>query len=258
MLSAGMSTNIFLINLDRDAARYEHMASQLHAVGLPFERVPGILGNALPNWLRPYFLKPDGTAASDLTAGEIGCYASHLLLMRRVAEMDAPAIVLEDDLMLQPDFAEALQHCARLPRDLDLLKLCSGTTRATLPITSLPSGRRVVKYARVPTCTGAHMITPQGARKFLAWRQPRTFAIDQDLRRPWDCRMRVYGVEPAPIIANVLQSSIATFGALPMGRRFVVGNPIVDRGRRFVHDLAWLGVRGWIQMKLAEPEADGR
>jgi glycosyl transferase, family 25 len=245
-----MRTKAFLINLDRDADRLEYMSRQLRELNVPFERVRGILGAELPDWLNLYFNDENGIRRSDMMNGEVGCYASHLHVMKMISEMGEPAIVLEDDVRLEKGFDEALHEA--LPADLDMLKLCSNSHRATLPIQKLPSGRKIVKYARVPLGTGAYLVTPQGAKKFVDWSPIRVNPIDQDLRRPWSCKMRIYGVHPPPCIQNQLPSTLLTFGAPPIGRRFYRHHYVVERYQRLQHDMNWLGAQNWIRLKVYE------
>jgi glycosyl transferase, family 25 len=217
-----MVCRIVVINLDRDCGRMAHMRVQLDASGLAYERFTALQGGSLPSHLARYF--PFG---SQLSPGEIGCYASHLAVMERVASGDisSPALVLEDDVGLPPDFAAALNALiAALPAQWDIVRLSYHTKSVSRAVARLDENRRLVRYSRVPTTTGAYLITPAGARKFIAER-PRTIPIDHDLRRVWNwewlcenvparearracsavrCHARIAAVSgPAPMIASM-------------------------------------------------------
>ena len=245
------NTPIYLINLDRDAERLAYMKTQLDKLSLSFERFPAIYGVALPDWLRPFFLDKDRKIASDLRAGEVGCYASHLMLMKRVMDSGESAIILEDDLSLSQNFPEVMRRCLpSLPAGLDMLKLAGRDKRTKFQLKALPTGHRLVKYARVPLGTGAYFITPAGAKKFLSWKTLRSAPIDEDLRRPWDCRMSIYGLDPAPTMQNVGASSITTIGERPRGRKYYPGHPVQEAAIRAAYEIGWLGTWGWVYSRF--------
>src|SRR5262245_24575082 len=74
-----MKPKVYLINLDTDHERLARMAAILGNLEMSYERVPAIRGFDFPDWLIPYFLNEHGRIGSKLGAGEIGCYASHLM-----------------------------------------------------------------------------------------------------------------------------------------------------------------------------------
>ena len=207
-----MQPPIFVINLDRDVARLAHMHEQLSRLGLAYERFPALRGDALPLALLEYF--PPRTP---LTVGEIGCYASHLAIMRRMlAEGHACALVLEDDVGVPADFARVLRSLvAALPVEWDIVRLSYPTKRVVRAIAPL-GGADLVRYTHVPVSTGAYFISASGARRFLE-RRARKLPIDHDLRRVWAWNLDTYGVAPPPVCADVLGNS--SIDELSSGRR---------------------------------------
>lgn len=199
-----MTPSIIVINLDRDIERMAHMRRELERAGAKYERFSALHGDTLPAELARYF--PVGIG---LSPGEIGCYASHLAIMRRVAcgQLPAPLLVLEDDVGLPADLIAQLDTLvATLPEQWDIVRLSYPTKLLTRPIASLGAGRQLVRYSRVPTTTGAYLISASGARKFLAER-PRDVPVDHDLRHVWDWDIDTYGVSPPMIAHDVLGGS---------------------------------------------------
>jgi glycosyl transferase family 25 len=232
-----MQPPIFVINLDRDAARLAHMHEQLRRLGLAYERFAALRGDALPLALLDYF--PPRTP---LTAGEIGCYASHLAIMRRVlAEGHGCALVLEDDVGLPADFARVLAVLVEaLPAEWDIVRLSYPTKRVVRAIAPL-GGADLVRYTHVPVSTGAYLISASGARRF----------IDHDLRRVWVWNLDTYGVAPPPVRADVLgQSSIddLSLGARDPKRRSIARRRQFSRERfaRFARGAHDFGLGVWI------------
>jgi glycosyl transferase family 25 len=256
-----------VINLDRDASRLEHMRRQLGAVGLPFARFAAIDGRCVPEELRGYF---DGSDAS-LTAGEIGCYASHLALCRLVANGDVPAplLVLEDDVEVIPDLPHLLQRLiAALPADWDIVRLSYPTKRASVRIAQLMTVFELVRYSQVPTSTGAYLLSRSGARRFLAQRK-RALPVDHDLRRVWAWGLDTYGVSPPPVHNDrVAGSSIDAMAPGARGdkrrasrlrrKRWLEGPLRQARGMSDFGCLQWLGLETVNLIGRVLPRAERR
>ncbi len=212
---------VYLINLDRDTQRLAFVDGQLKELGIAYTRFAAFLGTDIPDWLRPFFLDEAGRIAAELTAGEVGCYASHLAVMKLIAESQTPAIVLEDDIKFSCDFFDAISNvlvCA--PNDMDMLKLTLTDIRKSFVVKDLGSGRHLVKYRKVPLGAGAYLITPLAAQRFLSFKIQRSIPFDQEFRRPWHSPLTVYGLTPPPIEQNHQPSAIETFGPLPVKRHF--------------------------------------
>lgn len=206
-----------MINLDTDRARLDWMTPQLQAAGLDWERVAAVRGDAVPEALRSWFFEPGATASPVLLPGEVGCYASHLLIMRRVVEEGLPhALVLEDDVELKPHLRGVLDQAGDLPEGWHIVRLSGLVKTAVAHVRPLGDGVELVRYSRVPLGTGAYLISNAGARRFLERPSVRRRPIDADLRRVWECRMRTYGVAPSPVEQDVFQrSSIDGMAARP-------------------------------------------
>ncbi|MET0181629.1 MAG: glycosyltransferase family 25 protein [Caulobacterales bacterium] len=112
---------VFVINLDRDAERLAHMRAQLEGQGIPFERMPAVLGASLtPEEIKR--VHPDNyfwLYRRFSTPGELGCTLSHWNVMREIVArgLDGAAI-MEDDVTLAPDFANVLRAAPSLGYDV--------------------------------------------------------------------------------------------------------------------------------------------
>ncbi len=243
-----------LLNLDRDTARREHMEAQLAQAHIAFTRLPGILGDAVPDDLRSSFYDASGKAKTSLKRGEVGCYASHLAALKRVAagEFGDAVLIMEDDLKIAPDLIEIIAEArAKAPNDWDILRLCNPSRSAYVPTARLSGNRVLARYSRIPVSAGAYVITPKGARKFLQ-NGVRGLPYDIDLRRPWFHGMKTSGVLPPPIKAGVLKSTI---DAIEAGRCDANASPCMERMRRgdlfyafkrLAYNMNDLGVRNWL------------
>jgi glycosyl transferase family 25 len=198
-----------VINLDRDKARLERIAAEFARCGMAFERFAAVEGLAVPTGLRQYFFCADGRPAPSLTKGEIGCYASHLALWRRVVSGQYPAVTLvcEDDIRLPEDFRDLLDATlTRAPEGWDIIRLSAPTRRLTWPIRTISDDHRLVRYSKVPSLLGAYLVSQAGAKKLLK-AGLRTRPVDLDMARTWETDLSLYGVEPAPVHQPTRNSS---------------------------------------------------
>ncbi|WP_104628559.1 glycosyltransferase family 25 protein [Helicobacter bizzozeronii] len=77
----------------------------------------GLIENSYsPKWLKEseWF---KGMHGRELLPEELGCYASHYMLWLKCIELNRPIVVLEDDVMLKPNFYESVAHCVQSPFD---------------------------------------------------------------------------------------------------------------------------------------------
>lgn len=99
------------------------MQERLQAQNLDAERFSATFGKALPNSV----LEQQATwlARTFCTRGMLGCFISHQRIWRRVVDEGHEAVViLEDDAVLCPEFAEKVQLAlAELPGDWDVCLL---------------------------------------------------------------------------------------------------------------------------------------
>jgi SAM-dependent methyltransferase len=106
----------WIINLDRRADRLAHVREQLARVGVTqarrFQAFDGHrlqLTSQRPDWVRK---------------GAVGCYLSHLALLKQAQARRAPCVIIEDDLVLADHFAAAFDDfLAEVPEDWEVLLL---------------------------------------------------------------------------------------------------------------------------------------
>ncbi len=200
-----MAAPLLLINLDRSPERLAAMRQQLAGFGLAFERLPATDGaQTPPAVLAEYYSEMLNRRQyhKRLTPGEIACYISHLRAWRLIVERNwAYAVVLEDDLELQPAFPAALAALASLPPGWDLVKLASGRPKPV--VSQLPlSPFALVDYYKAPVLTGAQAVSRAAAEKLLRTRIPFGRPADVDLQFPWETGIRVQGLEPYTVSAR--------------------------------------------------------
>ncbi len=130
---------LVLINLQRADVRRARMTAQLDDLGIPFERLGhdfrGRNRTEIVRWYAAHFpsIRP--------AQAELGCWASHLSAWARIRESgEAAGTVLEDDLVLAPEFGALVRELEDDLGDFDLVYL--GTSSRNL------SRRRVTTIGR--------------------------------------------------------------------------------------------------------------
>jgi glycosyl transferase family 25 len=201
---------VLVINLDRDVDRMTHMHLQLAACGLEFERFPAVRGDAIPTDLNAaYFLGRNDKEPVQLTKGELGCYASHLQIMKSFSQQTSQQLmlVLEDDVELPTSFSRLLiEIIAKLPTDWDIVRLSNTVKHAYAPMASLSNGSVISRCSVVPGSTGAYLISRTGALKFSR-DEKRFLPVDQDLRRVWHWNLNTFVLTPPIVRADVFPIS---------------------------------------------------
>ena len=112
LAGASMRSGVFpvsVINLDKDTERLATVSAQLEASGIrDWGRLRAVYGAALS----PKELEDNTTRLARLfaTRGMIGCYLSHRTFWERTLASPEPwALVLEDDVILEPNFSNEVR-----------------------------------------------------------------------------------------------------------------------------------------------------
>lgn len=236
--SGSRPVHAILINLDRSPDRLALMQAGFARAGLAFERFPAVLGANVPEAVRSYFCDASGTFASPLRAGEIGRYASHLMLWQRIARGDCGevALVCEDDLVLGEGLTSLVAAALeKAPQGWHLIRLAYVTKRAVARVRHLYGPYSLVRFSRQPLLSGAYLITREGAARLL---KPgvRCRPVNSDLSRPWVYGIDAYGISPPPIRQLAGLSLCEEMrGRLRVGRN---SRPYPLRGRRKLRQAA--------------------
>lgn len=169
------SLPIFVINLKDSHDRMARIAAALTREGLPFERVEAVdlrgrdpvgQGGYDPRRARRRYGRV-------LTAGEVGCYLSHVACLRRLTEGDAPAaVVLEDDAEIPVGFGAALRAVYLALADVPQWGVANlgnmPKLKYTRPLGISVSGRDLVRAEVLPVWSHVMLWRRAGAGDFLA------------------------------------------------------------------------------------------
>lgn len=191
-----------VINLRNDRERWRAMRRHLLSAGFNALRHEAVNGAAMGSDERQALYDPALNRRQyhrPLEAGEIGCYASHLAVWSELVASKQPhAVVLEDDVEVDAALPKALAAIASHRGEWDLIKLIGRDHEKVRERWPLVDSHALISYRRVPSLTGAYVVSAEGARKLLAARRPFGRPVDVDLRYWWECGLVIRGVHPYP------------------------------------------------------------
>jgi glycosyl transferase family 25 len=157
---------IYCINLDRHRLRMERMRRCLQ--GLAFERIPAVDGKTLVGPECRDTSRPIG--ADNITRYELACVQSHRLAWSRFLAGGEPhGCLLEDDVVLSPDFPKFVSDTSWIPSRCDVVKIETYCEKVMLSRTEVGAlDRKLTELRSLHQGTGAYILSRRGAEMLLA------------------------------------------------------------------------------------------
>lgn len=194
---------IVVINLESQQRRWLEVMTQFVSIGLDVQLLPATPGHSLMGEQLEALYSEELNRRqfhTPLSACEIGCYVSHRRAWQLLLDSGEGALaVFEDDVLVDRDLPAVLDALERKPAGWDVVKLIGRAQEKWLGSHPLSGHRRLATYRRVPSLTGAYVVSSAGAAKLLAARRPFGRPVDVDLRHWWECDVAVRGVQPYPV-----------------------------------------------------------
>jgi glycosyl transferase, family 25 len=195
---------IWVINLDRATDRLARISRQLAALALPFTRLPAVDARNLTPAQRAVFdeaayRRKHGMAP---VPGEIGCYLSHVEVMRAFAASPARfALVFEDDSLIGDTLPAVLAALISHADRWDVVKLSAVHSGTPVPVLDLVAGHKLA--VMLSRCTGAsaYLVNRRAAEAYLrrdGGLLPMELPFDHVYDRGWDLGLKVRLVTPTP------------------------------------------------------------
>lgn len=246
----------YLINLDRSPQRLAVMQARLSELDFDYTRIAAIDGAQLTE---AEFLRHtvDNRYYKPIRRGEVGCYLSHLAVLRAFLDSTVRyALVLEDDCVFDPGFSAALQAAIALREatddqllQWDVLKL-NRKRRRWVALAPLTASHQLVEYGlSVPITTAAAVWTRAAAERFLRSYRSTSRPIDCDLQHPWEFGLNILALQPPPVTQGDVASTIGN-------RKHPAHGPLAKLGyelrrlwpklRHFGRRYGWAFIAGWL------------
>ncbi len=188
----------YVISLEHADSRRQQVTREFQSIGLDFQFYDGVDGRQNLNALLE---KTDQDAwrrnmGSPVSAGHLGCYASHVNLWQDIgAGNDKIVLVCEDDVAFKDDFKVALQLALENQADWDICRFA--IIRAKGPLRQKTVGQYSLNAYWGPfTGNACYLIKRDVAARLAAGFWPITRAHDHELNRFFVHDIRLMGLEP--------------------------------------------------------------
>jgi glycosyl transferase family 25 len=194
----------WVINLDRAPERLARIRAQLDRLELPFTRLPAVDARALTPPQRAALDEPGYRRRHGMSPvpGELGCYLSHVEVMRAFLGGDGDfALVLEDDVLLHDTLPAVLQGLMRHADRWDAVKLSAVHSGTPVPYLEVAPGHRLA--VMLSKCTGASAYL-MNRRAAAAWLRepggllPMQLPYDHAFDQGWRFGLKFRLVTPTP------------------------------------------------------------
>ena len=211
-----MVTPIYLINLDQSTDRLANCDKLLKQHGLAYERVPGVLGKALPDSeIERYYDREQNHKHyyRTLSQGEIGCFLSHRQCWQKILDSDAPfGVVLEDDINITGDVAKAIELIQGVEFEWDLVKLAPYNRKTRKPVLThkLDETFDLVIHNKPMSGCAATIYSKAGVKKLLAATERFYRPVDTDIQHFWEKDISVWSLAPYVFQQNLDSESTIT------------------------------------------------
>ncbi len=206
----------WVINLDKDRERLQRISQQLATTGLDWTRSSAVYGRDLPPAEQQRLL--DSAAyrrkhGMEPALGELGCYLSHVAVMRALlASEHRFGLVLEDDVLLTPALLPVLQGLLRHTGRWDMVKLSAVHSGTPQPCLELAPGHQLAVMLSRCTGSSAYLVNRRAAQAYVDGLLPMSLPYDHVFDQGWTFGLQVRLVTPTPCIHDEEIATTITTG----------------------------------------------
>jgi glycosyl transferase family 25 len=194
----------WVINLDRAPERLARVREQLERLHLSWQRLPAVDARAFTPAQRALLDEPAFHRRHGMTPlpGELGCYLSHIEVMRRfLAGSAEAALVLEDDVQLHETLPAVLAALMARRGRWDVVKLSAVHSGTPVAVADLGAGQALAVMLSKCTGSSAYLMNRRAAAAWL--RQPggllpMQLPYDHAFDRAWAFGLKQRLVVPTP------------------------------------------------------------
>lgn len=155
-----------VINLDHCIERMRFQEKQLHALNIDFERLPAI---AVTDIDPSFYEQHANDWERKLRPTEVACFLSHLNAWKKVAELQKPYLILEDDALLAVHCRKLLSDLAENPLRANIVTLEARGRKKLLDRSAneINDFFQAVRLYQDRTGAAGYVLFPSGAEKLL-------------------------------------------------------------------------------------------
>ncbi len=206
---------IFIINMQKDTTRRKAIDARLKKAGLEGIFIEGVNGCDMNDTeISAVYdsVKRKRYFGRDMTKGEVGCLLSHRKIFAKMVDEQIPvAVILEDDVIFENDFKQALGAMINTSVKWDVVRFLGSKKiykRGCRKITKLGDTR--YQFARLPTAPGGahgYALTLKAAQIMLKHMERNWLPIDTLQGRCWETGLETLVLYPAPLYPDPEEES---------------------------------------------------
>jgi len=133
----------------------------------------------------------------ELTSGEIGCYLSHLRAIKKAFKQGYERIcILEDDVLIEDDFATILSEVKNLSSEVELVRLMGLKTHKRKIVDRLGESHNLTRPIKGLCGTQGYVLNRSGMQKVIYRGSSVAEPIDKFYDHFWDIDLKTYNIEP--------------------------------------------------------------
>jgi glycosyl transferase family 25 len=207
-MTTGIFPPVFIINLERSTDRCADMTAKLAPLQIDYSFFKAIDGQALDIDTLPDYAKTSRLLSfgHGLMKGEIGCLLSHRAIYRHMVDNNIDkAIILEDDVDIEPVFPQIIRDIIHSPAQWDLVRFLAydKVQKIGRDVFALPTKPHAL--ARIPTTSGGaycYMLNLKAARVLLQHMQKNVLPVDILHSYVWRTGLETFIVRPSPVSSD--------------------------------------------------------
>ena len=196
----------YLINLKRASDRLVSAKETFDKAGIIFNLEEAVDGKDLSLPHKNYSeLKYNLLHGKKTNLGELGCYFSHLNVLKKFLNTKEDwALVCEDDIEFNEDIVEIINDALRSEISFDLLRLSGGSNKSKeiglpLKLKKIRNDFFLSLNFGFKSGTGCYLINRLAAKNIIKKINKMSLPIDHALDRDWILNLRSLSVSPAPV-----------------------------------------------------------
>ncbi len=208
-----MKSAYYVISLDSQSTKAKLLGEDLRAQGIDFSFFNAVDGRktmpTLQDNERIDLKKKLRYRQSALSSSEVGCYLSHLRLLKEAyAEGLDYVCVLEDDVRLEADFAKVIAELLADPKEYDFVRFMGLRLHKRKILRKLDSVHQLTRPIKGVCGAQGYVMSRTGMEKVIGYGEVIWQPIDKLYDHFWDYDLKSYTIEPHIIWEHNTASSI--------------------------------------------------
>lgn len=248
---------VFVINMKDSVERRAFMEKQLIALKLPFRFIGAVNGREMEpaEQQQSYNRRRHRLCfGKELEPAEIGCLLSHREIYRIIRDENiSTAVILEDDVTLEPDFAEIIQKLAQSDIPWDIVRFIGSPKIYNRPRRKITALSDKYSLERIMSAHGgayAYMVRQKAADVLLSKTAKSWLPIDMIHGRAWETGLNVLMLSPSPVRHDDgFPSTIGDARFDKASRRLQSWERLAYPWTRCAYKLGTLIGKNWIKMR---------